>query len=46
MRNVVLERLARRVGKYDLLPRDIELSTVNVIEKEIDLGRRLEILKN
>jgi hypothetical protein len=29
-----------------MLPRDIELSMVNVIEKEIDLSRRLEILKN
>jgi hypothetical protein len=29
-----------------VLPRDIELSMVNVLEKEIDLGRRLEILKN
>jgi hypothetical protein len=29
-----------------VLPRDIELSMVNVIEKEIDLSRRLEILKN
>ena len=46
LRNVVLDRPARRVGKYDVLPRDIELSMVNVLEKEIDLGRRLEILKN
>jgi hypothetical protein len=29
-----------------VLPRDIELSMVNVLEKEIDFGRRLEILKN
>jgi hypothetical protein len=29
-----------------VLPRDIELSMVNVLEKEIDLSRRLEILKN
>ena len=45
LRNITLDRPSRRVTRYDYLPRDIELSITNVIEKEIDLQRRLEILK-
>jgi len=45
LRNITLDRPSRRVTRYDHLPRDIELSITNVIEKEIDLQRRLEILK-
>ena len=45
LRNMTLDRPSRRVTRYDHLPRDIELSVTNVIEKEIDLQRRLEILK-
>jgi Ca2+-binding EF-hand superfamily protein len=45
LRNVTLDRYAVRVGRYDHLPRDIELALTSVIEKEIDLQRRLESLK-
>jgi Ca2+-binding EF-hand superfamily protein len=45
LRNRTLDRPSRHVGRYDMLPRDIELALTNVIEKEIDLQRRLEALK-
>ena len=45
LRNVTLDRPAGRVGRYDHLPRDIELALTAVIEQEIDLQRRLETLK-
>jgi Ca2+-binding EF-hand superfamily protein len=45
LRNMTLDRPSRRVARFEYLPRDIELAMVNVIEKEIDLQRRLEVLK-
>lgn len=45
LRNRTLDRPSRHVGRYDSLPRDIELALAGVIEKEIDLQRRLEGLK-
>lgn len=45
LRNVTLDRPSGRVGRYDHLPRDIELAITAVIEGEIDLQRRLEGLK-
>lgn len=45
LRNVTLDRPSRRVGKFDKLPRDIELAMTAVIEKEVDFARKLEILK-
>ena len=45
LRNITLDRPSRRCGRYDNLPRDIELAMTSVIEKEIDLQRKLEILK-
>lgn len=45
LRNITLDRPSRRITRYDYLPRDIELCLTNIIEKEIDLQRRLEILK-
>jgi Ca2+-binding EF-hand superfamily protein len=45
LRNRTLDRPSRHVGRYDMLPRDIELAIASVIEKEIDLQRRLESLK-
>lgn len=45
LRNITLDRRSFRVGPYDSLPRDIELALVDIIEKEIDLQRRLDILK-
>lgn len=45
LRNITLDRPSGRVGRYDHLPRDIELAITAVIEGEIDLQRRLEGLK-
>lgn len=45
LRNRTLDRPSRHVSRYDYLPRDIELALASVIEKEIDLQRRLETLK-
>ena len=46
LRNITLDRPARRVGRFDNLPRDIELAMFDILEKEIDLQRRLDILKS
>ena len=46
LRNTTLDRASRIIGRYDYLPRDIERSVVEVIEKEVGLARRLESLKN
>ena len=45
LRNMVIERPSHRVGRFDFLPRDIELGLTAVIEKEVGLQRRLEELK-
>lgn len=45
LRNMTLDRPSRRVSRYESLPRDIELALTNVVEKEIDLQRRLEACK-
>lgn len=45
LRNVTLDRPSRYVSRYDSLPGDIEHAILDIIEKEIDLGRRLDILK-
>lgn len=45
LRNIALDRPSVRIGRYDFLPSDIEMALATVIEKEIDLQRRLEILK-
>jgi len=37
LRNITLDRPSRRVGRYDNLPRDIELCMATIIEQEIDL---------
>ena len=42
---MTLDRRPQRVGRFDHLPRDIELSITEVIEKELDMQRRLNILK-
>ena len=41
-----MDRPARRVGRYESLPSDIELALLTIIEKEIELQRRLDILKS
>ena len=45
LRNITLDRPSIRVGRFDFLPRDIELSIATVIEKEILLQRKIELLK-
>ena len=45
LRKITQERLSYRVGRYDYLPRDIENALTSVIEKELDLQRKLDILK-
>jgi len=45
LRNVTQDRVARRCGRFDHLPRDIESAMTAVLEKEIDLQRRVETLK-
>jgi len=45
LRNMTLDRAARSVAPYDRLPVDIERAIATVIEKEIELQRRLESLK-
>jgi hypothetical protein len=45
LRNITQDRPGRRVGRFDRLPRDIEIAMTSVLEKEIDLQRRLEVLK-
>ena len=44
-RNLTLDRRARHVGPYDSLPFDIERGMVEILQKEIDLQRRLDVLK-
>ena len=45
LRNVTMDRPSRRVSMYESLPRDIELGITCVFEKEIDLARKMEVLK-
>ena len=40
LRNITLDRPSHRIGRFDNLPRDIELSLLEIIEKEVDLQRR------
>lgn len=45
LRAVTLDRPSKRVGKFDHMPRDIEMCMTSIIEKEVDLARKLSILK-
>ncbi len=45
LRNITLDRPSRYVGRYDSLPRDIELALLDIFEQELALQRRLDILK-
>jgi predicted glutamine amidotransferase len=45
LRNITLDRPSHRVGRYDNLPRDIESCLTTVMELELNLQRRQEILK-
>lgn len=46
LRNITLDRPSHRVGRYDLLPSDIEGCITTVMELELNLQRRQEILKS
>ena len=45
LRNITIDRPSRRVARFEMLPRDIEVCMTAILEKEIDLQRRLEALK-
>lgn len=45
LRNITLDRHATRVGRFDHLPRDIESALASVFEQEINLQRRMNVLK-
>lgn len=45
LRNITLDRPSFRVGRFDSLPYDIERAILDILEKEVDLMRRLDILK-
>lgn len=45
LRNITIDRPSRRVARFEMLPRDIEVCMTAILEKEIDLQRRLETLK-
>lgn len=45
LRNITIDRPSIRVGRFEQLPRDIELAMSNVITKEVELARRLATLK-
>ena len=42
LRNISLDRPSHRVGRFDNLPRDIELALLEIIEKEVGLQRRVD----
>lgn len=46
LRNIVCDRPACRVSRYDSLPCDIERAFKEVIEMELAMQRRLECLKS
>jgi EF-hand domain pair len=46
LRNFVQDRPTFRVGRYEYLPRDIERGLSEIIERELTLLRKLEILKS
>lgn len=45
LRKITQDRPSYRVARYDFLPRDIENALTSVLEKELDLQRRLSLLK-
>ena len=45
LRNMTLDRPAERITRYEYLPRDIEMCCTAILEKEIELQRKLEVLK-
>lgn len=45
LRNITLDRPSFRVGRFDSLPYDIERALLDILEQEVALQRRLDILK-
>jgi hypothetical protein len=45
LRKIALDRHACRVARYENLPLDIERGLAAIIEREIELTRRLDLLK-
>lgn len=45
LRNITIDRPSIRVGRFERLPRDIEEGIVTILVKEVELERRLEMLK-
>lgn len=45
LRNITIDRPSIRVGREELMPRDIEQAMTAVITKEVELARRLAPLK-
>lgn len=45
LRNIVLQRPAKRVGPMEFMPKDLEMAMTAVLEKEIGLMRKLAVLK-
>ena len=45
LRDIVMQRPARRVNPLEFMPKDIEMAMTTVLEKEIGLMRKISILK-
>jgi hypothetical protein len=45
LRRITQERPVYRIGRYDNLPRDIEIALIDLLQRELDLHRKQEILK-
>lgn len=45
LRNITLERPSIRVGRFDRIPKEIELGMTDIIVKEVELARRCEVLR-
>ena len=46
LRSVTLDRPSGKISRFENLPYDIELCLLEILEKEIDLMRRLDGLKS
>jgi len=45
LRRMTTDRIPQRVSRWDCLPKDIEFEMSQVFQRELDLQRRLEVLK-
>jgi len=46
LRNITIDRPSIRIGRFDRLPIDIEAAVTTIVVKEVELARRLEMLKH